>query len=141
MNVLTIDQMLQNYRIYFWDPITGIWFNRNLNLHVWSASTLRAWLPPVKEQKIHKSNKYWNIEPVTNSKKTLTVKVQTTKHTQIWQNFLQSIVLWIVLLKELSWLGNTSHRALRNAKLPDKSVIKHKLSILSQKSSSASSST
>lgn len=134
MNVVTIDQMLQNYRIYVWDQITEIWFNRNLNLHVWSASTLRAWLPPVKEQKIHKSNKYWTSYKL---KENIKIKVQTTSH----KNFLQSIVLWIVLLKELSWLGNTSHRALRNAKLPDKSVIKHKLSILSQKSSSASSST
>lgn len=24
MNVVTIDQMLQNYRIYVWDQITGI---------------------------------------------------------------------------------------------------------------------
>lgn len=77
MNVVTIDQMLQDYRIYVWDPITGIWFNRNLNLHVWSASTLRAWLPPVKEQKIHKSNKYWtsyklkeNIESQSTNNKT-----------------------------------------------------------------------
>lgn len=72
MNVLTIDQMLQNYRIYFWDPITGIWFNRNLNLHVWSASTLRAWLPPVKDKK--KYINQTNIEPATNSKKTLKSK-------------------------------------------------------------------
>lgn len=138
MNVLTIDQMLQNYRIYFWDPITGIWFNRNLNLHVWSASTLRAWLPPVKEQKIHKSNKYWTSYKL---KENIDSQSTNNKTPQIWQNFLQSIVPWIVLLKELSWLGNTSHRALRNAKLPDKSLIKHKLSNLSQKSSSASSST
>lgn len=60
---------------YVWDQITGIWFNRDVHLHVWSASTLRAWLPPVKEQKIHKSIKY-----ITSYKLKENIKSQSTNN-------------------------------------------------------------